>query len=209
MTFEISPIGQSDFEAVFALAVSSFATQSTLHAAVGISVEDYASYLRPSFQDMIDEGLSLKAIDNDNGTVLGAIIATDLVNCLSPSAPSDRRFRPIVALTQSLLQSYVENEALMAGAIALVDMGFTAPEARGSGIYNALRTTVHSHLASLGYQRVLGELSSAATQHVVLKKLGHRAVAQISFQEFEFEGAKPFDEITEPTEIILSEGILG
>ena len=208
MTPNISPVEVADFEEVFAMATSAFAKQSTIHAALGISVDDYAAYLRPSFRSMIDEGLSLKAVNKETGAVLGAIIATDLMECLSPSPPTDPRFAPISALTQRLLKFHIGDTQPQTGSIALVDMGFTAPEARGHGIYTKLRVAVHDHLKELGYNRVLGELSSVATQHVVLDKFGHRAISEITFKDFEYGGETPFAAITEPSSIILSEGIL-
>ncbi len=52
------------------------------------------------------------------------------------------------------------------------------------------------------------ELSSAATQHVVLELLGHRKMAEIPFAEFQFGEEHPFQAIKEPLSIILSEGKL-
>ena len=55
---------------------------------------------------------------------------------------------------------------------------------------------------------MIGELSSVATQHVVLNRLQHRSVAEIRFDTFEYAGGYPFRGISDPPSIVLAEGDL-
>jgi len=71
-----------------------------------------------------------------------------------------------------------------------------------------MRRFAHSNAKKLGYQSVIGELSSAATQHFVLKKLGHTKQAEVLFESFDNNGTKPFQSIQEPKSIILAGWVL-
>lgn len=87
-------------------------------------------------------------------------------------------------------------------------MGAVSSKARGQGVYQKMRTAAHNVARDKGYKLVLGELSSAVTQHVVLNQLGHRKVAEIRFAEFRYSNTRPFIAIKKPPSIILSEGAL-
>ena len=58
------------------------------------------------------------------------------------------------------------------------------------------------------FQRVLGELSSSATQRYVPERLGHKKEAEVEFATFEMEGTRPFRTIVDPPSFILAEGML-
>ena len=51
---------------------------------------------------------------------------------------------------------------------------------------------------------ITGELSSPATQHVCIDKLGHTPVAVLPINEFEFEGHYPFLSVESPRHIVLT-----
>ena len=56
-----------------------------------------------------------------------------------------------------------------------------------------------------GFNTVIGELSSAATQHVCVNSLGQTVMAEIEYASFEFAGGYPFAEIVKPPSIQLVE----
>ena len=87
-------------------------------------------------------------------------------------------------------------------------MGAVSSLAAGQGVYQKLRNAAQNNAKELGYRFVVGELSSASTQHVVLNKLGHSKVAEVLFSSFEFAGSRPFASINEPESIVLAEGML-
>ena len=78
----------------------------------------------------------------------------------------------------------------------------------GKGIYQALRAEISIRAKSLGYKYIIGELTSSATQKVVLEKMGHRKRAEIAFAEFTLNGRLPFAAITDPKTVILAEETL-
>jgi len=89
-----------------------------------------------------------------------------------------------------------------------VDMAAVSETMMGKGLYKTLRKAAQIRALQSGFTRIVGELSSAATQHVVLNQLGHRQIAEVIFNSFEFENQRPFHRIKEPRSIILAEGEL-
>ncbi|MEO0370643.1 MAG: hypothetical protein AAF231_04220 [Pseudomonadota bacterium] len=192
--------------AAFMLATEVFATSSSLHTALGVDLETYRTALRPSFENMVAENLSLAAL-SAQGKLLGCLIATDMHATESDTQPTGP-YAAISALTQKLGQIYRAHRRFGPGEVLLVDMALTHPDARGLGLYRHLREDIASIARDAGFHSVVGELSSPATQHVVMTEMGHRKIAEIAFREFAWNGTRPFSAITSPPSVILAEGTL-
>lgn len=207
------PLATMHFEDAFMLASDIFAAGSTLHVALGVGRDDYRDYLRPGFFAMLADGLSIGAIDQNTGRLVGVLIAADFHKSVLGETPAlaqpiDPRLQPIKALSATLEGVYLRQRPSKPGETALVDMAAIAPSARGNGLYRRLRHYFARHAGRLGYHYVIGELSSSATQKVVLEDLGHRQCAAIAFADFQYDGGFPFQSITAPSHIILAEGAL-
>jgi len=202
--YDIQSLDADRLEPAFDLATCVFATQSTLHQALGVDLKTYRDDLRPSFTAMVSEELSVVASDA-TGQTKACLIATryDPQSLLSaPQTP------PIKALSAALAQQYLARHSIHKGKAVLIDMAAVAQDAMGKGLYQAMRNKAHRIAYRAGFNRVLGELSSTATQHVVLNRLDHAKVAEVRFKEFRHNGAYPFADISEPKSIVLSEGNL-
>lgn len=208
MSFDIRPIDTSLSEAAFLLATQVFAESSTLHRALNISLDEYRDYLRPSFQQMLAEGLSVAALRKENNALVGCIIATDFHRVLNQEPSSHPTFAPLSALTDDLCQRYSRHRNITPGEVLLIDMGAVAKTASGKGLYQKMRAAAQKAAFEKGYRSVVGELSSAATQHVVLDRLGHQKMAELFFDSFTHRGRRPFEAIKEPKSIVLAEGAL-
>lgn len=204
--FSITPLSLAHIERAFDLTTKVFAQSSSIHAALSVNMDAYRASLRPSFETMVAQNLSLAACDTDGG-LLGCLIATDLQLALTQSAPNGP-YPEIGALTQELMHRYLAHRQVSPGETMLVDMAAVHPKARGLGVYKALRTHVQDTALKSGWHAIVGELSSAATQHVVLDQMGHRNVAELMFADFEWRGTRPFAKITSPPSIILAERLL-
>ncbi len=204
----VASITEATIEECFALATKTFIGGSTLHQALGIGLAEYTDYLWPSFKDMIALGYSLEARDGATGKLLGVMVTTDWKSISNPrSVP--KKFEPLIAIGDDLSAQYADYREVLKGDALLVDMGVVDPAARGLGVYKKLRQETHELAAKNGFRFVLGELSSAATQHVVCHNFGHNVVAEIDFNRFEFEGHFPFATIESPKSIVMTEGEIG
>lgn len=94
------------------------------------------------------------------------------------------------------------------GQYLLVDMAVVSPEARGSGLYKRLRRSIHVLGKRQGFKGVVGELSSAETQHVCIRRFGHSAFEEIPYDSFRYQDEFPFASIATPRSIVLTVGQL-
>ena len=196
-------------EDAFALASWNFATQSVLHLALEANLDEYRAYLRPTFFDDVDDGLSLAAIDAVSGDLVGILIVRDfLKQRFAGPLPFQQNFDPITALFEALEAAYLRDRSLTPGEALLVDMAAVAPSHTGRGIYQALRREISARARAAGYSYTIGELTSAATQRVVLEKLHHRKAAGIIPADFTHDGGRPFATVTDPAVIMLTEETL-
>ena len=210
---QIRPLTEKDLESAFTLASDVFVRASTLHRALGAGLDEYRRYLRPSFENMITEGLSVGAFEQANNRIIGCLIATDFSRqAMSGERSGDTaakgKFAPLSALTRALSRPYCTGRTIPEGEVVLADMGAVSTKALGTGVYQTLRKALARHARKHGFSKIIGELSSRATQHVVIGKSGHRVVGEIRFSDFAYEGKTPFARITDPESIILAEGLL-
>lgn len=205
---DILPLSKENSDAAFSLACSVFVDASVLHEAVGVSIKEYREYMRGSFETMRKQELSLVAIDSSTNEIIGCLIACDYTSQVqNPSAIPDT-LKPINALLQDLDNIYRGTQRVTAGQCLLVDMAIVSPLARGLSVYSRMREAIHMVGRAVGFTKVVGELSSAATQHVCINKFGHRVCAEIEYASFEYSGRRPFAKIKEPLSIQLVEGEL-
>jgi len=203
--FEITKLTNSQSEATFDLVCNAFASGSELHKALNISTQEYREFLRPSFNSMLDEDLSLIAFDQQNEQILGCLIACDFCGHDSPDIQIPERFKPISALLRLLEKQYQEIRQFEPGQCMLIDLVVVSPAARELGVYKKLREAAHDMAKVAGFNAVIGEQSSAITQHFCVNRLGHAVMAEIEYASFEFAGAYPFAELEKPPSIQLVE----
>lgn len=208
MNMQIVPLDQNLIKPAFELVTRVFVSQSTLHHALGSKLGTYREYLYPSFLGMVEKGLSVAAINMQTRQVLGCAIVTDLADTDPNAEIPDTVFAPVAALTSSLCRAYRSHRSFGSGEVALLDMAGVDPRWTGHGIYTKLRSAAQERARQKGYEFIVGELSSAATQHVVLEQFGHKVIARQNLAEFEFQNTHPFANIQNPKEIILAEGNL-
>ena len=208
MDIEFGILERVHLDEVFDLATRVFSENSTLHQALGITLEAYRDYLHRSFIAMVEEKLSVVARDKQQDRIIGCLIVSDFYHQLEPCHDALGVFSPLAALTQSLCKQYIQHRAIGSGEAVLVDMGAVSSAFIGKGVYQQMRKTAQEHAKLMGFRFVIGELSSVSTQHVVLNKLGHEKVAEVFFKDFAFEDSFPFASIEEPQSIILAEGVL-
>ena len=209
MPLQIMPVTAPFHEVVFDVATSVFAADSSLHHVLDISVREYRSYLRVPFMAMLAQGLSLMVVDTAQDQVAAVVVGMDICSEI-PSSPSDHadKLAPVSALSAQLTAQYRAHRQPQLGQSALLDMAAVLPTHRGMGLYAKLRRAFADHARVRGFEYVVGELSSPATQHVVVTQLGHDVVAKTAFAEFTHAGQCPFQSITTPSHILLTEGRL-
>ena len=195
-------------DAALSLACQVFANGSVLHKALDISIEEYREYMRVPFELMLEQNLSLVAVEADTNMILGCLVACDYTFQVPNKTEVPAKLKPLAALLEELDRSYRKQRPMILGQSMFVDMAVVSPDATGRGIYRGLRETAHRIGRDVGFKRVIGKLSSAATQHVCVSRFGHRVCAEIEYASFLYRGQKPFAKICDPVSIQLVEGEL-
>lgn len=188
------------------LIVGSFASDSVLHAALHVDAESYRPYVQAWLEPSIAQGLSWTIIDEPSRRMAACLLAMDY-DIPDMDSYMPERLLPMKALFAKLDAAY----AAVRGddqRVALVDLAVVSPAFRQRGLYRQLREAVHQDAYDQGFTHVVGELSSAATQRVCIEQFGHRVVAEVPFESFEFEGQRPFASIISPSAIRMVEGQL-
>ncbi len=206
MMTDIHSLVPSALEPFFDLATETFVRRSTLHRALGVGLEEYRPYLRPAFEAMVEQGLSIAATDGETGEPIGCLIVTDYR--FSAPGVTLPRLAPLGALTAALRRKYECRHHPSPGEAILVDMAAVTEAATGQGIYCRMRRAACDVARAKGFRHVVGEASSSETQHVLLDCLGHQKMAEIAFCDFSFANEMPFASIENPPTFILAEGDL-
>lgn len=202
--FTIRPLTVNQSAEALTLVTNEFSVSSPLHQATAVTPQEYQDYLSKNWQSYAFGGPvnSLGAFSSLDNRLLGCLIATRFPVSFVQLDLLPKKQKPIAALLQALELQYLQCNDYSTDSL-LVDLAVVAKNQRGCGIYQQLRTAFHEAAALAGYNTVYGELSSAATQHVCVSKLGHQVVAEIHYADFQYDGRKPFASIEDPCSIQL------
>ena len=202
----LKQINSSIAEDAFLFVSAVFATRSTLHRAINIEIDVYRDYLKASYQQAIDQGLSIVAVDESEKDICGVLIAKDIV---IPDRTTQvlqvKKLLPITKLSQKLDEIYFVQRQITFGDAMLVDIAAVSQHHGGLDIYKDMRLEAHAMAAQKGFKFVIGQLSSPKTQEIILSELGHRNYGEIVFSAFTCDGRYPFASIKNPQSIIISE----
>jgi GNAT superfamily N-acetyltransferase len=202
---ELRPISPDMFAEALDYVSREFLAGSVLHQSLQISEAEYAQYLTGSVSDMIGQGASFAAMDCHSGRWVGCIFATELSKPASKHLLGPEIMLPIKRLLYELEFGYFNVRGDDELRTLLVDMAVVSPDMQGLGIYTRLRRAVHQRAVELGFEYVVGELASAAAQHLCVHKLGHRIIHEINFSDFVYNDKHPFADIKEPPSIQMVE----
>jgi len=192
----------------FSLVCKVFVEASVLHTAMNISIEEYREYMASSFEVMRNQNISLIAKDTRSDKLVGCLIACDYMTQTPVLTSIPDKLKPVNAILKSLDDIYRKNRQLEEGQCLLVDMAVVTPAARGQGIYRMLREAIHQLGREAGFSHVVGELSSAATQHLCVNRFKHKIRAEIEYSSFKYRNQNPFLSIKNPSSIVLADGDL-
>jgi len=196
-------------DAALELVCNEFSRNSTLHRAVGMEEPEFRQYMAQGWETTLTGSpvAPLVAIDTETDQVIGCMIPENFPADFSGIDRLPPKRRSIALLLQALEEQYFRTHTSNDNTI-LIDLAVVNSAHSGLGIYQALRKTMHVTAKKAGFQLIVGELSSAATQRVCVEKFGHRVVAEIEFKTYCEGDQLPFMSITEPPSIQLVVGEL-
>jgi hypothetical protein len=197
-------------EAVVECVARLFAEREPMVLALGLSVDQMRPFVTLICERAVEEELSVVALDAATGQLLGGLLATDFGAEAQPEAADWQRacepLLPVLELLGQLEQPFRAVEDLSPGKYLQVLMAASLSPSRG--IYTRLREEAHRRAARRGFTHVVGEPSGVATQHVLVHKWQQQVVAEVCYRDFEFDGERVFQAISEPQSCVLTVGTL-
>lgn len=152
----------------------------------------------------VEEQLSLVAIDPETDELAGVLLSDDFGR-----APVEHRgarcISPILSMLSELGRRYAQAHPFGPGEVFHPFMSAVWPRFQGRHVYQTLFELNLALAARKGFRRVVAECTSEKAQQLLIQKLGHRPVASSNYDEFQYEGGRPFAGLTMPPACVFTD----
>ncbi|MBD2387665.1 hypothetical protein [Cylindrospermum sp. FACHB-282] len=178
---------------------STFQSREPMTQALKITLEEFEYFAEILLQKAVNDQLSLVALDQINGKVVGVLIGEDFV-----TEPPERiktvssKFLPIFELLGSLDKAYKQQYPVESGQLYHIFMVGVYKEYAGLSV--RLIKIAESIAHKKGYVGSIGESTGHIAHQINTKRLGFKEVegiAPVYYDDFHYEGQRVFTEITE------------
>lgn len=207
--FRFELLSKENLEGAVQCVSRAFTMNEPMSKQLGITVEEFLVFARLCYSEIINDGLSLVAIHRATERVVGVRISEDF--CRVPQEDYDGispKFIPLFAILDTLSNRYREIRQVVPGKFAHMFMVGVEPEFANQG----LAPRMYRHFIKLamekGYTYAVTEPTGTISQHVLRNKFGFDVLDEIFYEDFVFEGAKPFEEIEDHQSAQLMEKLL-
>lgn len=164
---------------------------------LGITPDEFKIFAQAYYSELIDEELSLVAIDEDSDQVIGVRMSEDyckqedeiFIENLSS------KFYPLFALLESLGQPFHETHDLIPGKYVHLFMVAVDDNYTRRGIAPTMYKTFLRMVLKRGYTEAVTEPTGVISQHILRNKFGFRELNRIDYRSFEYEGGYPFEKL--------------
>lgn len=202
---EYDVAGPSDVDQIVHLVATAFSTSEPLARAVGLSVAEMQTFLRPLMSTAMAQGLTIVAHRASSGDLAGALLNDDFASPL-PVDPSqlNPKYLPIIALLESLEEHQRFARDIAPGECLHLFMLAVDERFKGLGVGRGLVKATLEHGARKRYRTAVTEATASASQHI-FRTLGFAERFSISYPEFRYDGKAVFASIRDPSSAILME----
>lgn len=195
---------EADLDQVIECIVHTFADGDPLARAVALNESELKTFITIFLKNQIlEDGLSVIARDEKNGRVIGGLLITDLL--ADPPAAMDGlsdKMLPLLALFDHLDGLYLAEHDVKKGEVLHVIMEGVAPDVKNNGIGFRMLIKGYEIAKAKNYKSAIAEITGATSQHVAAK-YGARELYSQKYNDFVFEGTRPFQNITDCESIKL------
>ncbi len=175
------------------LVATCFSSSEPPAVAAGLSAEEMEGLLRLISPRIIAQGFSVVA--RQQGQLVGALLCQDFAAPVHVEGDSiSPKFRAIFAMLQEMDEYYRGRHNPSRGQVLHVFMLAVDSAAAGQGIAQGLVNTALNNASGRGFKKAVTEATGEVSQHI-FRKLGFLDRYSVSYQEFRFEGNKPFSSI--------------
>ena len=181
-----------DFDPVLDLLADTFAAHAPMELLLGITADQFRTMAEFEMAPLIKEGLSVVAHDPDDGTLVGVIIAQDAATP-EPEGPSPTtsKYRPIGQLINPLHHACLERFSRYNGKLHYMFVVVIRTGYQGRGLLKTLTNETLKVAAKRGFEQTFAIATTQGAHHS-LARLGCEMTAQTQYQDFVYQGLRPF-----------------
>ena len=177
--------------------------------AAGLSFDDVRELVRHYGQRVPDDALTVIARSQPSGKLIGAMLTDDFAD--PPPKHLEGllagNFKSIGAILEKLDGQYRKIRQVHPGTILHLFMLGVDPAFGGKGIARNLVQVTLENGRQKGYQRAVTEATGRVSQHI-FRSHGFEELFRVPYQEFIFDGERPFSVIVDHEAIVLLERAL-
>ena len=175
----------------------SFTKNEPMSRHLGITQAEFANFAQACYSELIDEQLSLVAIDENTNQVIGVRISEDYcrqdqelyIDGLSP------KFFPLFSLLDELALKFRQLRKILPGTYAHMFMVAVAEGFTSRGIAPTMYRLFLNIAIKRGFTWAVTEPTGMISQHILGTKFGFHELHRVKYADFEFEGTRPFADL--------------
>lgn len=185
------------------MTAEAFARYEPITSAIGISIEDFADFVRLRWPKVEQEELTVIARNQDSKQIIGAMIADDFA--VEPPEEIRRlgdNFEPVWAILDKLDNQYKLGRILPKGEYLHLILLAVDHQQTGKNVAKNLLQTCLDNGIRKGYKTGIVEATGVVSQHI-FRKFGFVDCFETPYKAFTFQGKQVFDSIKDHHGIIL------
>lgn len=161
---------------------------------IGIQYAEYEPFAREVVSKALKDGLSKIALDNQNNVVAFCIVE-DMADPFIPKLAHYPKLKPVFALLSQLSKPFVKNKSFLKGKIVHAIMTAVHPDHRGKKLSVAINKAGSDFAARKGYDFAYVDATNERSEKNVSDYTISKLLNRIKYEEFTFDGVKPFKEL--------------
>ena len=198
LDFTVQKIDKESAKGAANLVVTVFNEREPLARLNSSGSNEFAEYVLSLSHKCAEESLGFVARDVNSNKIIGVILSSDLAEAFSSEdSKHEVANNPVAALIHSLNTRYFTKERLADNTYLNIKFVATDSGFKGKGVVNELISTCIKEAKGKGFKFAQAEATGNISQHIFINKFGFEEKAAIKYCEFEMDGEKPFEAITE------------
>jgi hypothetical protein len=198
VTYSTQLLSASNAKGAIECIASTFLAGEPMTKALQIREQDFYDFVEIFVNKAITDGLSIVTKDKETDRVVGCLVCqdfnADLPDGIEKVAES---FAPIFSLLGHLDERYKARYQVNKGELYHLFMGGVVKEYAGQGIIHQMTRQGEILARAYGFKAAIGEATGPISQHVYLKHLGYKEIDAICYDDFLYEGAYIFKNVTD------------
>ncbi len=193
MSYKIKVLDNNELEQTIECAAETFAREP-MTKKMEIPPDDYKIFARLFCEKAVADGLSVVAVDDDSGDVMGFMLSDDFMDDPPDLGNVNKGFGPILTLLDDLDNKYKDANDIQSGELLHLFMLGISDKFAGSGVGKSITIEGMKLAQSKGFKGCILEATGVVSQHIA-KKSGFEELDEVQYESFKFDGEAVFADI--------------